>query len=110
MPKLLFGIVARHILNNPTHQISKFSDEQTTGIYSVFFAGLTVFISCRGLFVLATYIAEDRVKEIGVRKVPAASVAGITAPLTNDLVRVVIIAIIIASPVARGYDQMARRL
>ena len=78
----------------------KFSDEQTTGTLSAFFAGLTIFISCLGLFGLATYMAENRIKEIGVRKVLGASVAGITALLSKDFIKLVVVSIIIASPVA----------
>jgi putative ABC transport system permease protein len=78
----------------------KFSDEQTTGTLSALFAGLTIFISCLGLFGLAAYMAQNRVKEIGVRKVLGASVASITALLSKDFIRLVIISIIIATPVA----------
>jgi ABC-type antimicrobial peptide transport system permease subunit len=78
----------------------KFSDEQTTGTLSAFFAGLTIFISCLGLFGLAAYMAENRIKEIGVRKVLGASVASITTLLSKDFIRLVIISIVIASPIA----------
>ena len=78
----------------------KFSDEQTTGTLSLLFAGLTIFISCLGLFGLAAYMAETRIKEIGVRKVLGASVTSIAALLSKDFVRLVVISILIASPVA----------
>jgi ABC-type antimicrobial peptide transport system permease subunit len=79
---------------------AKFSDEKTTGTLTAFFAGLTIFISCLGLFGLATYMAENRIKEIGVRKVLGASVTSITTLLSKDFVKLVIISILIASPVA----------
>ena len=63
----------------------KFSDEQTTGTLTAFFAGLTIFISCLGLFGLAAYMAENRIKEIGVRKVLGASVVNITTLLSKVL-------------------------
>ena len=78
----------------------KFSDQQQTGILSAIFAGLTIFISCLGLFGLASYMAETRSKEIGIRKVLGASVATITRMLTNEFVILVIIAVIIATPIA----------
>jgi putative ABC transport system permease protein len=78
----------------------KFSDEETTGTLTAFFAGLTIFISCLGLFGLATYMAENRIKEIGVRKVLGASVQSIATLLSKDFVKLVVIAIVIASPVA----------
>lgn len=78
----------------------KFEDEQLQGKLAGFFAALTVFISCLGLFGLAAYMAESRVKEIGIRKVLGASVAGITTLLSKDFVKLVIIAFIIASPIA----------
>ena len=59
-----------------------------------------VFIACLGLFGLATYAAEQRVKEIGVRKVLGASVAGITSLLSKDFMKLVMISIIVASPIA----------
>jgi putative ABC transport system permease protein len=78
----------------------KFSDEQTTATLTAFFAGLTIFISCLGLFGLATYMAENRIKEIGVRKVLGASVQSIATLLSKDFIKLVIISIVIASPVA----------
>jgi putative ABC transport system permease protein len=79
---------------------AKFSDEQLTGELASLFAALTIFISCLGLFGLALYMAENRVKEIGVRKVLGASVAGITALLSKDFIKLVVVAIVIASPLA----------
>ena len=61
---------------------------------------ITIFISCMGLFGLGMYTAQKRTKEIGIRKVLGASVANITAMLSKDFVVLIIIAIIIASPVA----------
>ncbi|MDR3712287.1 MAG: ABC transporter permease [Puia sp.] len=90
----------------------KFEDEKRTGTLAGLFAGLTIFISCLGLFGLATYMAEARIKEIGVRKVLGASVINITALLSQDFIRLVLVSILIASPVAwlamhkwlQGYD------
>ncbi|MBE7176457.1 MAG: ABC transporter permease [Mucilaginibacter polytrichastri] len=78
----------------------KFRDEQRVGTLAGLFAGLTIAISCLGLFALATYMAENRIKEIGVRKVLGASVSGITALLSKDFLKLVAIAFIIASPIA----------
>jgi putative ABC transport system permease protein len=78
----------------------KFENEQRQGTLAGLFAGLTIFISCLGLFGLATYMAENRVKEIGVRKVLGASVTGITALLSKDFVRLVIISFVIAAPIS----------
>jgi len=78
----------------------KFEDEKRTGTLAGLFAGLTIFISCLGLFGLATYMAEARIKEIGVRKVLGASVTSITALLSKDFVKLVIVSILIASPIA----------
>ncbi|HTE12591.1 MAG TPA: ABC transporter permease [Chitinophagaceae bacterium] len=78
----------------------KFSDEELTGKLASLFAALTIFISCLGLFGLAAYMAENRVKEIGVRKILGASVTSIAALLSKDFVKLVVIAIVIASPVA----------
>jgi ABC-type antimicrobial peptide transport system permease subunit len=78
----------------------KFIDEQLTGTLASLFAALTIFISCLGLFGLATYMAENRIKEIGVRKVLGASVKSIATLLSKDFIKLVIISIVIASPVA----------
>lgn len=78
----------------------KFDDEKRIGTLAALFAGLTIFISCLGLFGLATYMAENRIKEIGVRKALGASVSNITTLLSKDFLRLVIIAFFIASPLA----------
>jgi ABC-type antimicrobial peptide transport system permease subunit len=78
----------------------KFEDEKRSGTLAALFAGLTIFISCLGLFGLATYMAENRVKEIGVRKVLGASVSGIAALLSKDFFNLVLISFLIAAPVA----------
>ncbi len=78
----------------------KFNDQQQTGLIAGLFAGLTIFISCMGLFGLAMHTAGNRKKEIGVRKVLGASVGGITNMLAKDFVRLVIIAIVIAIPIS----------
>jgi ABC-type antimicrobial peptide transport system permease subunit len=78
----------------------KFDDEQRLGTLAALFAGLTIFISCLGLFGLAAYMAENRVKEIGVRKVLGASVVGIATLLSKELITLVVISFAIASPIA----------
>jgi putative ABC transport system permease protein len=78
----------------------KFQNEQRTAQLVAVFAGLTIFISCLGLFALAACIAEGRTKEIGIRKVLGASVARITALLTKDFLMLVLVAFAIASPIA----------
>jgi ABC-type antimicrobial peptide transport system permease subunit len=78
----------------------KFEDEQRQGTLAALFAGLTIFISCLGLFGLATYMAENRIKEIGVRKVLGASVTGIATLLSKDFLKLVIVSFIIAAPIS----------
>jgi putative ABC transport system permease protein len=78
----------------------KFQGEQHIGELATLFAGLTIFISCLGLFALATYMAENRIREIGVRKVLGASVSGITTLLSKDFLKLVLISFVIASPLA----------
>jgi len=78
----------------------KFANEQVTGSLAGWFSFLTIFISCLGLFGLATYMAQNRIKEIGVRKVLGASVTNITALLSKDFLKLVVLSLIIASPVA----------
>lgn len=78
----------------------KFQEEKRIGTLAALFAGLTIFISCLGLFGLATYMAENRIKEIGVRKVLGASVMNITSLLSKDFLKLVLISLVIASPIA----------
>lgn len=78
----------------------KFEDETLQGKLAGLFAGLTIFISCLGLFGLATYMAENRIKEIGLRKILGASVANITTLLSGDFVKLVGISFLIAAPLA----------
>ncbi|HEX8376593.1 MAG TPA: ABC transporter permease [Pedobacter sp.] len=78
----------------------KFENEKRQEILASLFAGLAILISCLGLFGLAAFMAESRIKEIGVRKVLGASVAGITVLLSKDFVKLVVISFIIAAPVA----------
>jgi ABC-type antimicrobial peptide transport system permease subunit len=78
----------------------RFEDEKIMGTLAGLFAGLTIFISCLGLFALAAYMAESRIKEIGIRKVLGASVTTITTLLSKDFLKLVIISFLIAAPLA----------
>lgn len=74
--------------------------EQRMGTLMSVFSGLAILVACLGLFGLATFMAHQRVKEIGIRKVLGATVAGITGLLAKDFLKLVAIAIVIASPLA----------
>jgi len=78
---------------------TKFAAESRIGQLSAFFAILAIFISCLGLFGLASYVAEQRTKEIGVRKVLGASVFSIWKMLSKDFVALVIISMAIVTPI-----------
>lgn len=78
----------------------QYQSEQIVGRLAGYFAFLAIFISCLGLFGLAAFTAEQRTKEIGVRKVLGASVSGIIGLLSRDFLKLVIMAIVLASPVA----------
>ncbi|HEY4336367.1 MAG TPA: ABC transporter permease [Puia sp.] len=78
----------------------KFVMEQRVGKLAGFFASLAIFISCLGIFGMASFIAEQRIKEIGIRKVLGASVFSLWQLLSKDFVRLVVIAILIAAPLA----------
>jgi ABC-type antimicrobial peptide transport system permease subunit len=78
----------------------KFADEERIGDLSTFFAILAVFISCLGLFGLASFVAEQRTKEIGVRKVLGASIFNLWRMLSKDFVLLVIVSCFIAIPLA----------
>ncbi len=77
----------------------KFNSENQTATMAALFAGLTIFISCLGLFGLAAYMAENRSKEIGIRKVLGASIGSIAAMLSKEFVLLVGISILIATPI-----------
>jgi ABC-type antimicrobial peptide transport system permease subunit len=78
----------------------KFGDEERIGKLAAVFAILAVFISCLGLFGLASFVAEQRTKEIGIRKVVGASVFNLWGLLSKDFVVLVAIACAIAIPLA----------
>jgi ABC-type antimicrobial peptide transport system permease subunit len=79
---------------------SKFAAEERIGGLATVFAVLAILISCLGLFGLASFVAEQRVKEIGVRKILGASVFNLWSLLSKDFVLLVMIATFIASPAA----------
>ena len=87
-----------HFLDQQFDQLYQADLRQQT-ILSVF-AGLAIFIACLGLFGLASFSAQQRTKEIGVRKVLGASVGSIVGLLSGDFLKPVGIAILIASPIA----------
>jgi hypothetical protein len=77
-----------------------YHSEMIVGTLANYFAVLAVFISCLGLLGLSAFTAEQRIKEIGLRKVFGASVGSVVALLSKDLLKLVLIAILLASPVA----------
>ena len=90
----------------------RFADEAYSSTYNVevfvgtlasVFAGLAIFISCLGLFGLAAYVAEQRTKEIGIRKVLGASIPQVWLLLSKDFILLVLVSCVIASPVALYY-------
>jgi putative ABC transport system permease protein len=74
-------------------------DRRTSGIV-LSFTFITIFVACLGLFGLAAFTAERRIREIGIRKVLGASVTSITSLLSKDFIRLVAISIVIGSPIA----------
>jgi len=86
-----------------------YRSDMRTGDLFTGFAGIAMFLSCLGLFGLATYAAQVRTREIGIRKVLGASVASIVALLSRDFLWLVLLAIVIASPLAGwGMDRWLR--
>jgi len=77
-----------------------YATEQRTGRLFVSFAAFAILIACLGLFGLVSYAAEQRMKEIGIRKVLGASVGGIVGLLSRELIGLVVVAVVVASPVA----------
>ncbi len=82
-----------------SHIQNLYTSEQHMARTATTFSVLAIFVACLGLFGLAAFIAEQRTKEIGIRKVLGASVAGVTRLLTADFLKLVILSIIIASPI-----------
>jgi ABC-type antimicrobial peptide transport system permease subunit len=78
----------------------KFGNEERIGKLASFFAILAIFISCLGLFGMASFMAEQRIKEIGVRKVLGASVFNLWGLLSKDFLALVILSLLIATPTA----------
>jgi len=79
---------------------SHYQSQQRTGTLFTTFAAIAIFISCLGLFGLATYTAQVKTKEIGIRKVLGASVSSVVQLISKDFLKLVIIATVIAAPVA----------
>lgn len=77
-----------------------YQSEQQVGKIATIFSVLAILISCLGMFGLATFVAEQRTKEMGIRKVLGASVQGIVALLSADFIKLVVIAFFIATPLA----------
>lgn len=77
-----------------------YRSEQRVAKVAISFAILTIIIACLGLFGLVTYAAEQRVKEIGIRKVLGATISNIVNMLSKDFLKLVLIALLIAIPIA----------
>ena len=77
-----------------------YRSEQRTGTIALLLTSLAIIIACLGLFGLAAYAAEQRAKEIGIRKILGASIANITGMLSKDFIKLVCLAILISSPIA----------
>jgi putative ABC transport system permease protein len=110
IPALLNQIKSKWTAFSPNQQFSYtfmnqnfdaiYRTEQRTGTIFIAFTSLAIIIACLGLFGLAAYAAEQRTKEIGIRKVLGASMSTIVQMLSKDFITLVVIAIIIASPLA----------
>ncbi|MDR6568788.1 ABC transporter permease [Chitinophaga ginsengisegetis] len=116
LPKLLASLKQQWESFSPAAPFSySFLDDRFAQVYVgeqkieqvlTLFSSLTIFIACLGLFGLATFTAEQRTKEIGVRKVLGASVSSVVALLSKDFLKLILIALVLASPIAWwGMDQ-----
>ncbi|HEY5745681.1 MAG TPA: ABC transporter permease [Chryseolinea sp.] len=79
---------------------AQYRTQQNSGTIILFFSVLAVIVSCLGLFGLATYAAEQRTKEIGIRKVLGATMASIVQLLSSDFIKLVLVSIVLATPIA----------
>ncbi len=77
-----------------------YKSEEIVGKLSYYFASFAILISCLGLFGLAAFTAEQRTKEVGIRKVLGASVGSVVSLLSQDFVKLVLVALVIACPIA----------
>jgi len=81
----------------------KFGNEERIGKLAGFFAALAIFISCLGLFGMASFVAQQRRKEIGIRKVLGASVVSLWQLLSREFIGLVLISLLLAVPIAWYY-------
>lgn len=93
------GYVFDYTFLDQTYQ-AQYAAEKRVGLLSRYFGGLAMLISCLGLFGLATFSAERRSKEIGIRKVLGASVASVLRLLSKDFVQLVLLATVLALPLS----------
>jgi putative ABC transport system permease protein len=103
MDAILHNVDQKHLLEY--HFLDKqwdlfYREDKIREDIFIIVALLTIMIACLGLFGLATYAAEQRIKEIGIRKVLGASITGIVTMLSKDFIKLVLIAAVIAFPVA----------
>lgn len=97
--RLFPGNVFRYAFADEAFYRQYRNDERFATLFTLF-AGLAIAIACLGLFGLASFTTQQRTKEIGVRKVLGASVPGLVALLSRDFLKLVVVAVLIASPVA----------
>lgn len=77
----------------------RYEQENRLGKIFAIFAGLAIFVACLGLFGLSSFTAEQRKREVGIRKTLGASVAGIVVLLSQEFIKLIGIAILVASPI-----------
>ena len=95
-----FPVICLTIISLMKNSMSNIANDQLFGKVFAIFSGFAIFIACLGLLGLSLFSTMQRTKEIGVRKVLGASVTNIVALLSKDFIKLVIIAFVIASPVA----------
>ena len=103
----LNSVFAKILPDTPLHYdfideeyATQYKSERLTGALTYYFAFISILISCLGLFGLATFMAKQRTKEIGIRKVLGASLGSITRLISKDFLKLVLVSILMASPIA----------